>query len=75
MADLALHNLLTIPHRVLEHHQIAIIPDNLTSRQRREPGSFPRLVEADREAGPPAERFMLLPTVTDPALVGPAGAL
>jgi hypothetical protein len=41
MADLALHNLLTIPHRVLEHHQIGIIPDNLTSRQRHEPGSFP----------------------------------
>jgi hypothetical protein len=41
MADLALHNLLAIPHRELERHQIGIIPNSLTSRQRHEPGSFP----------------------------------
>jgi hypothetical protein len=39
MADLALHNLLAIPHRELERHQIGIIPNSLTSRQRHEPGS------------------------------------
>ena len=32
-------------------------------------------VEADREVGPPAERLVLLPTVTDPALFRLAGAL
>ena len=32
-------------------------------------------VEADREVGPPAERLVLLPTVTDPDLFGPVGAL
>src|SRR6478609_7231843 len=41
IADLALHNLLAIPHRELEHHQIGIIPYSLASRQRHEPGSFP----------------------------------
>ena len=41
IADLALHNLLAIPHREFEHHQIGIIPKGLTSRQRHEPGSFP----------------------------------
>jgi hypothetical protein len=41
IADLALNNLLAIPHRELEHHQIAIIPNSLGSRQGHEPGSFP----------------------------------
>jgi hypothetical protein len=41
IADLALHNLLAIPHRELEHHQIGIVPNSLTSRQRHKPGSFP----------------------------------
>src|SRR5437773_11407539 len=40
IADLALHNLFAIVHRELEHHQIGIIPNDLTSRQRHEPGSF-----------------------------------
>jgi hypothetical protein len=40
MADLALHNLLAVPHRELEHHQIGIIPNGLASRQRHGPGSF-----------------------------------
>jgi hypothetical protein len=40
-ANLALHNLLPIPHRELERHQVGIIPNSLTSRQRHEPGSFP----------------------------------
>jgi hypothetical protein len=48
-ADLALHSLLAIPHRELEHHQIGIIPNGLSTRQRHEPGSFPMAVEADRE--------------------------
>jgi hypothetical protein len=41
VADLALHNLLAIPHRELEHHQVGIIPNGLASRQRHEPGSLP----------------------------------
>src|SRR6476659_4081063 len=41
IADLALHNLLAIPHRELEHHQIGIIPNGLASRQRHESDSFP----------------------------------
>jgi hypothetical protein len=41
IADLALHNLLAIPHRELERHQAGIIPNGLASRQRHEPGSFP----------------------------------
>ena len=32
-------------------------------------------MEAVREVGPLAERLVLLPTVTDPDLFGPAGAL
>src|SRR6476660_1092126 len=40
-ADLARHNLLAIPHRELEHHQIGIIPNGLFTRQRHEPGYFP----------------------------------
>jgi hypothetical protein len=40
IADLALHNLLAIPHRELERHQVGIIPNGLGSRQRHEPGSF-----------------------------------
>jgi len=65
-ADLALHNLLAIPHREFEHHQIGIIPNGLASRQRHGPGSFQWPVEADREVGPRAERLVKLPTVTDP---------
>jgi hypothetical protein len=40
-ADLASHNLLAIPHRELERHQLGIVPNGLATRQRHEPGSFP----------------------------------
>jgi len=40
IADLALHNLVAIPHGELERHQIGIIPNNLTSRQRHNPVPF-----------------------------------
>jgi hypothetical protein len=76
IADLALHNLLAIPHRKLECHQIGIIPNGLASRQRHEPGSFPMAQwKLTARRAPPAERLVLLPTVTDPALFGPAGPL
>ena len=65
-ANLALHNLLPIPHREPECHQVGIIPNGLASRQRHEPAFSPWSVEADREVGPPAKRLVLLPTVTDP---------
>jgi hypothetical protein len=39
-ANLALHYLLPIPHRELERHQVGIIPNGLSSRQRHEPASF-----------------------------------
>ena len=54
MADLALHNMLAIPHRELERHQIGIIPNSLTSRQRYEPGSFQWPIGAVRTVGSPA---------------------
>jgi hypothetical protein len=38
IADLALHDLLSISHRELEDHQIGIIPNSLGSRQGHEPG-------------------------------------
>jgi len=75
IADLALHNLLAVPHRELEHHQIGIIPNGLTSRQRHNPVPFQWPVEADREVGPPAKRLVLLLTVPDPALFRLAGVL
>ena len=37
IADLALHDLLAIPHRELERHQIGVMPNSLASRQRHEP--------------------------------------
>ena len=40
-ANLALHNLLSIPHRKLERHQVGIIPNGLSCPQRHEPGPFP----------------------------------
>ena len=40
-ANLALHNLLPIPHRELERHRVGIIPNGLSSRQRHEPASLP----------------------------------
>ena len=45
-ANLALHNLLPIPHRELERHRDGIIPNGLSSRQRHEPVSFPMPLEA-----------------------------
>jgi hypothetical protein len=51
-ANLALHNLLSIPHREPECHQVGIIPNGLSSRQRHEPAFSPWSVEADR-VGPP----------------------
>src|SRR3954451_15087786 len=51
-ANLALHNLLSIPHRKLERHQVGIIPNGLSSPQRHEPGPlFPTTREADRAVG------------------------
>src|SRR5215212_1519223 len=38
-ANLALHNLRPIPHRKLERHQLGIIPNGLSSRQRHESAS------------------------------------
>jgi hypothetical protein len=40
-ANLALHYLLPIPHRELERHQVGIIPNGLSSRQRHKPACFP----------------------------------
>src|SRR3954454_9712927 len=45
-ANLALHNLLSIPHRKLERHQVGIIPNGLSCRQRHEPGPL-----SDEQAG------------------------
>jgi hypothetical protein len=39
-ANLALHNLLPIPHRELEGHQRGIKSNGRSARQRREPDSF-----------------------------------
>ena len=51
-ANLALHNLLSIPHRKLERHQVGIIPNGLSCPQRHEPGPlFPTTREADRAVG------------------------
>ena len=62
-ADLALHDLLAILHREPERHQVSIIPNSLTSRQRHEPASFPGSIGADR-VDPPAV-LCRFPTVTD----------
>jgi hypothetical protein len=43
-ADLALHNMPAIPHRELERHQVGIITNSLTSRQRHETVPFQRAV-------------------------------
>jgi hypothetical protein len=59
-ADLALHNLLAILHRETERHQVSIIPNSLTSRQRHEPPSLSWSVGADRDVVPPALRLVLL---------------
>ena len=40
IADLALHNLFTISHRELEHHQGCIVANSLPSRQRHKRGSL-----------------------------------
>src|SRR6185436_7584116 len=52
-ADLALHNLLAILHREPERHQVSIIPNSLTSRQRHEPASSPWSSIGPDLVGPP----------------------
>jgi len=75
IADLAFYNLLAIPHRELERYQLGVIPNGLASRQRHDPIPFRWPVEANCEAGPLVLVLVLLPTVTDPAVFEPAGAL
>ena len=59
IADLALHNLLAIPHRELERHQIGVVPNSLASRQRHEAGPFPMTRQSGPRDGPSAQRPVL----------------
>src|SRR3954453_23949854 len=47
-ANLALHNLLSIPHR---KHQVGIIPNGLSSPQWHEPGPFAQAALSEHQGG------------------------
>src|SRR6478735_2179333 len=54
-ANLTLHNLLSIPHGKLERHQVGIIPNGLSSRQRHAARVSASIALLDRGWGKPKE--------------------